>query len=278
MKKITVMLTFFILIFSLTNCSDGVKKIKLEYKFKPNMILSYEQFGKSQYTIFTNDSLITKNTQSYTIDVQYTFNRQVNDSTTEILETSDWVHYKPKEDGTDGIDTLIFHREMTLQQLGNGKIIDFDFVSEAKAKKSYLKNYFEQGMPVFPKESVNLGHSWTQSYKVVLPEETMEASTTYKVKSFVRESGYDCVVLEFEGNLLIPIEPQMDDESQRRGIDRISAKGSLYFAYNEGFVVLQNEHWTSKGDRTRLSDGKQHDYKIESEYDIEFKLKKAEGF
>jgi hypothetical protein len=241
------------------------------------MALTYEQFGTSQYSIIGKDSVISDKSHSYTIDILYTFNRQVNDSIVEILETSDWVNYKAKEDGTEGIDTVASHREMTLQQLTNGKIVDFDYVTEIRAKKSYLKNYFEQGMPVFPKEKVSPGHSWTQSYKVVLPDETMEASTTYNVKAFVKENGYDCVILEFTGNLLIPIEPSSDDESQRQGIDRITSQGELYFAYEEGFVVLQKEQWVSHGDRTRIKNGETEEYKIESEYGVEFKLVKAEG-
>ena len=106
----------------------------------------------------------------------------------------------------------------------------------------------------------------------------MEASTTYNVKSFVKENGYDCVILEFTGNLLIPIEANPDDESQRQGIDRISSKGQLYFAYNEGFVVLQKEKWISRGDRTKITNSEIEEYKIESEYDVEFKLVKAEGY
>jgi hypothetical protein len=224
------------------------------------------------------DSVISQKSHSYSINIQYSFNRQVNDSTFEMLETSDWVYYRGKEDGSEGVDTIESHREMTIQSLANGKIIDFDFVSEEKAKKSYLKNYFEQSMAVFPKESVAPGYSWTQSYKVVLPDETMDASTTYNVKSFVRESGYKCVILEFEGNLLMPVEANPDDIYQRRGIDRISTKGVLHFAYEAGFVVFQQEHWSSKGDRTKILDGETQEYKIESEYDVEFKLVKAEGF
>ena len=111
----------------------------------------------------------------------------------------------------------------------------------------------------------------------MLPTETMNASTTYTIKSFVRELGYDCAVIEYTGNLLIPIEPKKDDKTQRSGIDKIQTKGMIYFAYIEGLVIKQTEKWKTEGTRTQIIDGEWEKYKFESNYDVNFILVRAEG-
>lgn len=276
MRNITAII-FVALLVMITGCTQREQSVLLKYKYQPNSSLNYVQDAKTTYFIHSDDSTITNEHKSYHVDITYSFNRHVNDSTIELLEISDWAIPEINKEDSTKIDTVVTHREMSFQLLENGKIVDFDFISGKKGRKSYLKNYFEQGMPVFPDKAVSPGYNWTQSIKVVLPNETMDASTTYRVKSIVRESGYDCAIIDYEGNLLIPVEPMADDPDQRSGIDRISNQGQIYFAYKEGFVVKQTEKWHSSGDRVKLKDGKMVEYKIESDYDVEFILVDTEG-
>jgi len=121
-----------------------------------------------------------------------------------------------------------------------------------------------------------VGRSWTQNTLVALPNETLEASTTYKLSSFAREAGYDCVLIEYAGNLIIPFGPSPDDSTQRSGIDHISTEGVMYFAYKEGLVVLQRERYILNGDRQSICDST-HEMvtsKVKAETDVEFVLKK----
>ncbi len=128
-------------------------------------------------------------------------------------------------------------------------------------------------MPVFPTGEISVGFNWTQSAKVMMPSQTMEASTTYEVKSLVREMGYDCAVIEFTGNLIIPIEPDPADSIQVSGVDKIETTGKLYFAYKDGLVVLQRERWVVDGTRNYTEKkGKPKERTIAMQTDVEYAL------
>jgi hypothetical protein len=137
----------------------------------------------------------------------------------------------------------------------------------------YIKNYYEQGMPVFPARELAPGDSWTQTTKVVLPGEPMEASVSYKVTALVREAGYDCAVIECDGQLFIPIEPNPKDTVQRTGLDNIKSTGKLYFAYKEGMVVLQRERWVIDRHRKLILPDKTEEFREAVELDVDFALK-----
>jgi hypothetical protein len=46
----------------------------------------------------------------------------------------------------------------------------------------------------------------------------------------------------------------------------------LYFAYKEGLVILQTEHWEVDADMRQLKDGEMHDYKARAKYDARYSL------
>jgi len=274
LKRLTALILLSILVIS---CTESSKKIDLEFKYKPGMILEYEQDSKRKTEIYMTDSLVKNEVDESKATVRQEILEVVNDSTFKINEIDTWHYTKPNKDDSTQFDSVTYSREMDLLVLENGKIIDFTFKNEKEKASSYMKNYYEQGLPIFPSNSVQTGYSWTQTTSVVLPSETMNASTTYTIKSFVRELGYDCAVIEYEGNLLIPIEPKKDDKTQRSGLDRIQTKGMIYFAYIEGIVIKQTEKWTTNGDRTQIIDDVWENYKFESNYDVNFILVKAEG-
>ena len=272
MKKITA-LTLVILLLVILSCSQGDKKIILAYKFTPGLSLQYEQVSKSSTKIFRADSLIKNYQTTYTVDITQNI-KSVTDNVAEILETDTWYYEKITEEDSTKTDTVNYTREMTILVEPNGRIVDFNYGKDIKpSSASYMKNYHEQGMPVFPSGEHAPGYSWTQQTTVVIPDETMGASTTYKIKSLAREGGYDCAVIEYEGNLVIPIETNPDDSTQRKGIDRVETSGIIYFAYKEGFVVLQRERWVLDGDREKTIEGKIEKTKIASETDIDYTLR-----
>ncbi len=163
---------------------------------------------------------------------------------------------------------------MILQVQPNGKVRDVKLsAGEDPTRIRYIRNYYEQGMPVFPAQEVAPGYSWTQTTKVILPEETMEATMTYTVTSLVREAGYDCAIIECDGTMIIPIEPNPRDSVQISGLDRIKTTGLLYFAYREGMVVLQHERWVIDRNRRKTVSGETSEYKEEVELDIDYMLK-----
>lgn len=274
MKNLTALILLSMLLLS---CTEGTKEIQLSFKYKPGMILEYKQDSKRQTEIYTADSLVKKEVDVSLATVKQNILKIINDSTYKVNEIDTWHYTKPNKDDSTQLDSVTYSREMDLIVLQNGKIIDFTFKDPEDKAASYMKNYYEQGMPVFPSTKVYPGYSWTQTTSVMLPSETMNASTTYTIKSLVRELGYDCAVIAYTGNLLIPIEPKDGDKTQRSGLDKIQTDGMIYFAYVKGIVIKQTEKWKTEGERTQLTDGEWQRYKFESNYDVNFILAKAEG-
>ncbi|KAA3636658.1 MAG: hypothetical protein DWP97_02305 [Calditrichaeota bacterium] len=279
MKRLTAVLLLSILTICLLSCSESGsdKKISLKFKYKPDMRLEYKQDSKQQTTVYQNDSVIEKSSDSYIAFINQEVRSVESDSTFKIYEEDIWRYTVPNKEDSTKKDTVEQVREMELFVQDNGKILDFEFLSGEKQRYSYIKNYYEQGLPIFPKDEVHTGYSWTQTTSVVLPNETMKASTTYKINSLVRELGYDCAIIKYNGNLIIPIEPTKSDSTNRSGLDKITTDGMIYFAYKEGIVIKQTEKWTTKGDRIYIKDGKYEKYNFVSDYDVLFLLTKAEG-
>ncbi|MBD3258431.1 hypothetical protein GF377_08355 [candidate division GN15 bacterium] len=226
-------------------CDQGERKVTLRFKFKPGMEIEYKQTASGTLRVFRSDSLVSDRANDYTAMLTWYVRRVLEDGTAEIVESKTF-NLTETETGESGrVDTVKEERDIIMYVKPNGKVEDLE-TSESGENKSltYLKNYLEQGQPVFPDRELGEGYSWIQTTKVILPDGPMDASTTYEVKSFVRERGYDCVVVAYDGNLIIPLE-KMHEKSYKliQGVDNIQASGHIYFAYEEGLVVRQTEKW-----------------------------------
>lgn len=275
MKRLTatIIVTLAAAVF-LAGCTQGDKKIMLRYKFEPGLKLSYEQMSKRTSKVIQADSTIKECSMTFDVKVEQLVKRVFRDSTAKIMEISSWKYEKPSEEDSSVTDTIEEVRELVLHVQPDGKVLDVQFSrGEHYTSVRYIKNYYEQGMPVFPPHEVSPGYTWTQTTKVVLPGESMEASMTYKITSLVREAGYNCVVIECDGNMVIPIESHPQDSVQHSGLDRIKSNGLLYFAYKEGMVILQREQWLIDRYRRKIHDGKTDEHREEVELDIDYMFK-----
>jgi hypothetical protein len=275
LRRLTaIIITPFVAAVFLTGCTQGEKKIMLRYKFEPGLKLSYEQVSKRRTRVTQADSTIKESSMTFEMKIEQLVERIFSDSTAEIAEVSAWTVERPSKEDFSVTETVEESRELVLQVRPNGKVLEVKFRhDENYSHIRYMRNYYEQGMPVFPSHEVSPGHTWTQTTKVVLPEEPMEASMTYKVLSLVREAGYDCAVIEYGGDLIIPLEPNPQDSVPSSGLDRIRTTGFLYFAYKEGMIVLQREQWLIDRYRRKTHDGKTKEYKEAVELDIDYMLK-----
>ncbi len=274
MKKLTAIIIPVVILTLVGSCSQGDKKVMLRYKFEPGLKLSYEQVSKRLTKIAETDSTIKEWSTTFEIKIEQLINRVYPDNTADIIEYSTWKYEMPSKEDTSVIETVEKTRELVLRVQPNGKVLDVEFKkNEDYSNIRYIKNYYEQGMPVFPPHEVSPGYSWTQTTKVILPGEPMEASMTYKVTSLVREAGYDCAVIECNGNMIIPVEANPKDSVQHSGIDRIKTTGLLYFAYREGLVVMQRERWVINRDRKTTRATGTTKYKETAEMDIDYMLK-----
>jgi hypothetical protein len=133
----------------------------------------------------------------------------------------------------------------------------------------YSTQHMEQSSPVFPSGEISLDYSWTQNTIVIVNDRPREASTTFRTESFARERGYDCVVISYEGSVILPFDSVPLESGMMEGTDFLKIRGTLYFAYKEGLVILDRQRWTSEGDRIDHVDGKTQTRRVTSEADAE---------
>jgi hypothetical protein len=279
LRTLTAVLFLEIAALSLTGCGQGDKRITLTFKFQPGMRLEYEQVSRQNTRIMVGDSITQEIQNTFKSSISYEVVK-VKDSIAQIKEhTTRHLPGAAKSNPSDSNPDKINNsnkvsRVLSLKIKPNGKVVEVlpSVKGDNERTVSYLKNYYEQGVPVFPSEEVYPGYTWTQSTRVILPEETMEASTTYRIKSLAREAGYDCALIEYEGDLLIPLSTEAIDSTGYSGTDRIHATGIIYFAYREGVVVLQRERWVIDGERHKINDNTAEPVHILSEIDTDFTL------
>lgn len=279
-----------VLAISLASCDQGTKKITIRYKSLPGMNLAYQQItrGVQEVVDHRTGKVISKEYLVTTLDLTTSVRRVLEDSTSENLVTRKWQQRYIdllKKNSADTVTKQPIAEEPMLEySKPNGRLVDIAYASDTvEGDLSYLKEYTKQGWPVFPDGEVGQGYSWTQTTTVVLPEGPVEASTTYTVKSFARERGYDCVIIEYDGTCIVPLSPRTGKEHKLlSGADRITSKGHMYFAYKEGFLVSLKERWLLESDRTvnRLVADTVHGYEagdtipmhVGLEYDVDYYL------
>jgi len=269
-KKLSLPVLLLVL-FCAYSCNQGTKKVVLKYKHKAGYEMIYETTVKSSLKLIEADTVF----KAYSSDVKYRISnvvkRVLEDSTYEVYSTST----KLSEVVTTKDSTFQKGEKKAWERIvyfkPNGKTIDVEFPEPIdSAWAEYIRESYKQGLPVFPDGDVFVGYSWAQTTKVLIDEESSLSSTTYTIKSFAREKGYDCVVVEYEGNMVIPIKPYAVEKSKelREGVDRMDMKGVLYFAYKEGVVVSFRENWKLNGNRkVTKEDGEITGYTVKMEGD-----------
>jgi len=258
----------------LAACSVGDKTIMLRFKYEPGTRLVYDQVSKRKVVLKEADSTIQDYSYTFNMIIEHEVRDIIQDSIAAVWEKDTWQYERPTEKDSTVIDTIVSERELLMDIYPNGRITNLRSATDESVEHlSYIKNFYEQGVPVFPSGELSPGFSWTQTTKVILPEETMEASTTFKIKSLAREGGYDCAIIESDGNLVIPVEPGSMDTLMISGLDRIHTTGLIYFAYREGMVVLQRERWVVDGTREEMKDGKKRTISVGSTTDVDFSLR-----
>lgn len=278
MKKQLAVITVFAIALTWAACSKGERQVNLRFSFQPQTILTYNQISKRNYSIIENDSVLSQSKMVDTLRIDLELIRLVNDTTYEIMEYGTLHRYVPSKEDSTKLERVELKTETLLRILPNGKIDSFAMLENEFARTdAYVKNYYEQGTPVFPAGEKPVGYSWTQTTKVVLPKETLEASTTYTIKALVRQQGYDCAVIEYIGNMVLPIVPCEEDSVQRSGVDRIKIKGLIYFAHQDGLVVEQTENWTVDGQRQQMKNDSICQYKILQDYSVSYQLANVES-
>jgi len=260
-------------------CRNAPGAVLIQLKYTPGLTITHRQILKGSVRAFWNDSLMYNVYREGVSDIE---NRTIRINADSIAEsevsiTHDFTR-RPAGGPPDSSKTKTEkYRIQYVEYLKpNGRLVDLAFTGDKpKSDTAWVRQYFQQAFPVFPEQPVQPGYSWTQTTEVRLPDGPSEASTTFAVKSFARERGYDCVIIVYDGTCVVPIRPQSPGEMGQfvDGVDRISISGHLYFAFEEGFVVAQREHWRMLGDYTEVDPhGDTVRYRTDIESDLEISL------
>lgn len=278
MKRIAALLIASLIAITVITCTQGEQRVSLRFKYEPGTVLTYKQHTKRAGVILAGDSVVEEFTSDYTVDLEHKYTGYIDDSTAKIEEKGIVRWVEPNKDDSTVMDSVSKVHEAEYHCLTNGKLLKIDILSEKDpVRMQRLERYYEQALPVFPDGEKPIGYSWTQTTRVMLPDESLEASTTYEIKSLVRESGYDCALIAYKGNLVLPSIGQVVEPHDKAGVDRIDVEGLIYFAYKEGFAVLQTESFDVTTDHCRGElDEKGEILKVATKYDIHFALVKVD--
>lgn len=277
---------------TLFSCTEGTKSVKLRFKFEAGDSFEYHQTTRGIVRAHDTDTdkLLNDEYSEVEMDIQLQVEKILEDSTAEIIEAKTYTKRMRNmldTTTTDTIKTEPMEASRLIKYLTpRGGIVDLEFVSDTNRNEiQYLKDYYRQGLPEFPEREIAQGESWTQTTKVILPDGPVDASTTYTIKGFSRERGYDCVIIEYDGVSIIPLIPAVHETYEIvKGTDKIISKGHLYFAYKEGAIVMINERWVLDSDRiiVKLAAKEDSDYKVGDtarmnigiEYDVDYHIVK----
>ncbi len=235
-----------------SGCSQGERKVTLRFRLAAGDVYEYHQDTKTSWQVIANDSVKDEGTHNYWVDITQRVTEAPAGEAAELLQIADFFIPQKQFCETDSAkwDTVSYTGVITLNMEANGRLKEVQFEPGRDDRHvTWMKSYYEQGQPVFPSGELPAGYEWTQTTTVLLPEQTMDASTTYRVKSFVREGDYDCALVEYAGTMVIPVIPSVKDTLGVTGHDNISTSGIIYFAYKEGLIFYERDHWEVKGYR-----------------------------
>ncbi|MBI5266309.1 MAG: hypothetical protein HY851_03660 [candidate division Zixibacteria bacterium] len=273
-KPLTIVLLFAAAVCLVLGCSQSAPTYLLKFNYVPGSTLDYEQIVKGTVVSREKDSMTADRLNTVTTTIEFDVRRVVDDTTFEIVQkTSSKRHTENRLDSTT-VDTTETSPDMTMYIAPSGRVLDMEMGDGKEAEyATYWKEYFRQGTPVFPAQPVAVGHVWTQTFSVTVDGKPVNVSSTYTITGVEKRQGYECVAVGYTGKMVLPFDAAPSDSTRRRGVDRISNEGVMYFAYKDGFTVAQNEKWVLDGDRLKRRDGQDIAYTVHVVYDVTMDLK-----
>lgn len=255
-------------------CSRSSPTYLLKFKFSPGSVLDYEQIVTGTVVSREKDSVTADRLNTVTTKIEFAVRRIVDDTTFEVVQRTSSQRHTVNRIDSSAVDTTEVSPDITMYIAPNGRILDME-IGDAKEAEyaTYWKEYFRQGTPVFPAQAVPVGHAWTQTFTVTVDGKPVSVSSTYTVSGLEKRHGHDCVAIAYSGKMVVPFEAAPSDTTRRRGVDRISGDGVMYFAHKDGITVAQTEKWVLDGDRVKLRDGKDVAYTVRAEYNLTMDLK-----
>ena len=272
MKRLTAAAVLIAIAILTTGCTEGNKTILLRYKFVPGTTTIYESSYKGITRIQIGDSVVVDRSHEVISRENIYVQQMVDDTTADLLETRSLRFHIVNKLDSSIVDSKRTEDPVVMRVTTRGRVLlagPPDAMARQISNKS--SDSYTQELPVFPVDLVTRGQEWTQETTILDGGRTLKATTTYKVESFVREHGFDCVTVSYRGNAVLP--PPKSESSYRNVTNRLSINGLMYFAYTEGFVVSQRERRIIEGKGYQTWGGKENlPVRVAVEYDIELSL------
>jgi hypothetical protein len=225
------------------SCSNQPITFQLSHNREPvGKKVQYRLEAQRVGTIYKNDELDHEIDLQIEADIIYSTKDILPNGNAIVLEENRWSYDVPADD-SGKVKRKTKEYTYSLHVAPNGKVLEFEMVGDnSPTWERYSRSFYEQGVPVFPDEEITIGYTWTQKATVTLPNnETAQAGTTYRVKGTAKKMGYDCAIIEYKGNLVLPIFPNPKDSISIQGVDMIEMSGILYFGYDVGMSVGSEE-------------------------------------
>lgn len=275
-----VMVTVLIIpVVTFFSCSTTPTSFQLQVNYAPpGKIIKYTQESHRVGIAYKNQEKARDIDSKVQGEVTYTALEILPGGDAVIREVDRWSWDEPEGDSGQ-VKRMTKDYTYQMQISPNGKVTNFKMVEAPSTTwEEYLSRYLEQGMPVFPDQKVSPGYSWTQATAVALPDgSSANAATTYRVKGIARKMGYDCAIIEYTGNLALPIFLDPADTLQLTGVDRVEMSGIMYFAIDAGLSINSEEKRRVISERTYTKEKQLVNQRVESEEVISYSLVGIEG-
>jgi hypothetical protein len=240
---VSICILAFVMIY-IGGCAAEKKEILLSYKFPLDKRYAFLYDSKSSVTVSENGSPVYSGEKSHRVSYTRRVMEIIDSSTARLRFSYELMEGEPPGNRLMAEDDMPWNWSTDFVMAANGRIIDLTDDSGLSGESlEYYRKLFEQTTPMYPDAPVTEGYTWSHTVKVLLEEGLTDATTTYKIKSFARESGYDCAIIEYHGNIIIPLAARSPDDSTVTitGRDRIEVEGLSFFAYVEGIVIKEEE-------------------------------------
>lgn len=271
-KRLTAAAVLIAIATLISGCTEGNKTILLRYKFVQGTTTIYETSYKGITRVQIGDSVVVDRSNEVISRDNVYVRKMVDDTTYDLLETRTLRFHIVNRLDSSIVDTTRVEDPVIMRVTTRGRVLHAG-PPEELTKQIFDKSSdsYTQELPVFPVDLVTRGQEWTQETTILDGDRTLKATTTYKVESFLRERGFDCVTVSYKGNAILP--PNQSEPGNRHVTNRLSVSGLMYFAYTEGFVVSQRERRIIEGTGNQTWEGKEKlPVRVAVEYDIELSL------
>lgn len=261
------------------SCSPKPESIQLRMKYgTPGSSASYKFSANEVGKVYSDSGLAREFDVKVEGDIVYNTKDTLPDGGAIILEQNRWSWDEPADDSGQ-VKRVTREYAYKIKMLASGKIVSLDMIDKpSQQSEDYVRNFAQQANPVFPDQKVSPDYSWLQTVPVEIVGGAIDTSKmTFKFKGLARKMGYQCAVLEYSGNLVLPVFPNPDDTLVISGIDRIDISGITYFAIDEGIIITSDERRRTNRERRSVDKKGEKFRRSEIESVMNFELVGTKG-